>query len=215
MLVYVKDSLLTSPAKVLVNPVNTVGIMGKGLAKEFKHLYPDMFKRYRELCEAKKFSTGQLWLYKTSEKWILNFPTKQNWRQRSRLEYIESGLQKFVATYKHKNIRSIAFPQLGCGNGELSWENGVQSLMEHYLRPLQIEIYIHLFDATDAVPEHQMTELIRQILQTEPRSIPFMEFWGDLNTQIARQSHYRTLDTHMEFDVALSNNNQGITIIAS
>jgi len=147
MLVYIKDSLLTSPAKVLVNPVNTIGIMGKGLAKEFKQLYPEMFKQYRKLCEAGQFSIGQLWLYKTSEKWILNFPTKHSWRQRSRPEYIASGLQKFVATYEQQNIQSIAFPQLGCGSGDLNWEYDVQPLMEHYLRPLQIEIYIYLFDS--------------------------------------------------------------------
>ncbi len=96
MITYIKGNIFDSPAQVLVNTVNTVGVMGKGIAKEFKRIYPDMFVKYRELCENKKLSVGQLWLYKTTNKLILNFPTKKHWRFPSKTEYIETGLKKFA-----------------------------------------------------------------------------------------------------------------------
>ena len=145
MLIYVECNLFQSSANVLVNPVNTVGVMGKGIAKDFKRIYPEMFREYQLLCKNKQFSVGQLFLYKTSDKWILNFPTKTTWRGKSRIEYIEAGLEKFVATYQANEITSIAFPQLGCGHGGLDWENQVRPIMERYLKDLSIMIYIHIF----------------------------------------------------------------------
>src|SRR6266480_4059013 len=99
MLTFVRGNLFESPAKVLVNTVNTIGVMGKGIALTFKQIYPEMFKQYQVLCESRRFDIGNLWLYKTENKWILNFPTKRNWRNPSKLEYIDAGLQKFAATY--------------------------------------------------------------------------------------------------------------------
>ncbi|PJF30997.1 MAG: hypothetical protein CUN51_05830 [Candidatus Thermofonsia Clade 1 bacterium] len=144
MIIYVEESLFNSPAQVLVNTVNTVGVMGKGVAKEFKRRYPQMAERYRELCERGLLTVGKLWLYRAPDKWILNFPTKKHWRERSRLKYIESGLQKFVATYRSRGITSISFPMLGCGNGQLNWDE-VRPVMERYLKGLPIPTYIHLF----------------------------------------------------------------------
>ena len=143
MITYVVGDLFTSPAKVLVNTVNTVGVMGKGIAKDFKRIYPEMFEEYQDLCKQKMFNVGQLWLYKTPHKWILNFPTKEHWRGKSKIEYIEAGLQKFVNTYDSKGMLEVSFPMLGCGNGELDWEKEVQPLMEKYLQPLPIHVYIH------------------------------------------------------------------------
>src|SRR5437773_477164 len=114
MITYVKGTLFESPAKTLVNTVNTVGVMGKGIAKRFKEIYPEMFSKYQHLCENKQLQIGKLWLYKTEHKWILNFPTKVHWRQPSRPEYIEEGLRAFAASYPTQGITSIAFPRLGC-----------------------------------------------------------------------------------------------------
>ena len=86
MITYVYGSLFYSPAHVLVNPINTVGAMGTGLAYDFKRFYPDMFEVYRELCRQDRFETGQLFLYKTAHKWILNFPTKKHWRATAKLD---------------------------------------------------------------------------------------------------------------------------------
>jgi O-acetyl-ADP-ribose deacetylase (regulator of RNase III) len=104
-----------------------------------------MFKAYQQLCESNQFDIGDLWLYKTSDKWILNFPTKKHWRQKSKLEYVEVGLQKFVSTYAEMQIESISYPLLGCGYGGLDWETQVKPLMENNMRDLPIDVYIHLY----------------------------------------------------------------------
>lgn len=144
MITYVVSDLLKSPADVLVNTVNTVGVMGKGIANDFKKVYPEMFVRYQKLCERGQFNIGQLWIFKKKNKWVLNFPTKKHWRNPSKIEYIENGLEKFVKTYAEKGITSISFPMLGCGNGELNWETEVRPLMEKYLRNIPIDIYSSL-----------------------------------------------------------------------
>ena len=113
MITYVIDNLFNSPAQVIVNTVNTVGVMGKGIAKEFKHRYPEMFKKYQILCESKELTVGKLWIYKSETKWILNFPTKTTWKQPSRLEYIENGLQAFVREYVHRGITVLRFHHWG------------------------------------------------------------------------------------------------------
>lgn len=146
---YVVGDLFQSSADVLVNPVNTVGVMGKGIAREFKRLYPDMFKQYKIICEQEQLQVGKLWMYKATGKRILNFPTKKHWRQKSKLEYIESGLKEFVATYDSLGIQSIAFPMLGCGAGGLDWETEVQPLMEQYLSDLPIDVCVYLFEQTN------------------------------------------------------------------
>ncbi len=143
MLTYIEGDLFQSSAKVLANPVNTAGVMGKGLAFEFKKRYPAMFEEYHTLCENGQFQVGDLWLYKTSDIWILNFPTKRHWREKSTLEIIETGLQKFIAIYNQEAITSIAFPKLGSGLGGLDWDTQVRPLMEQYLQPLLIEIFIY------------------------------------------------------------------------
>lgn len=144
MITYVEMNIFDSPAQVIVNAVNTVGVMGKGIAKQYKTSYPEMFKEYKKFCEEQLLEVGKLWIYKTEDKWILNFPTKDHWRNPSKIEYIEKGLQKFVDTYKEKEIYSISFPALGCGNGGLNWEYEVKPLMEKYLESIDIDVFIHL-----------------------------------------------------------------------
>lgn len=142
MIKYVSGSILDQDVQVLVNSVNCVGVMGKGIALGFKNKYPSMFKKYKEICNRKLLEPGKLLLLKETDKWILNFPTKDHWKNNSKLEYIENGLKKFTQTYKDKNITSIAFPKLGCTNGGLNWEEQVKPLMEKYLNDLDIEIYV-------------------------------------------------------------------------
>ncbi|MDW5299691.1 MAG: macro domain-containing protein [Sedimentibacter sp.] len=151
MLTYIKGDLFSSPAQVLVNTVNTVGVMGKGIALEFKNKYPEMFKAYQNACENQSFDIGKLLLWKKSEKWILLFPTKKNWRAPSQISYIEKGLEKFVQSYEKLGIESIAFPRLGCGNGGLDW-NVVKPIIEKYLKPLPIHIYIYVDKYEESTP---------------------------------------------------------------
>lgn len=114
-----KGNLFTSKCEVFVNTVNCVGIMGAGIALEFKLRYPVMYEKYKKLCDAGKLRPGNLWLYKTTTRSVLNFPTKDHWRDPSRVEYLEMGLEKLAITYKEKGIKSIALPLLGADKGGL------------------------------------------------------------------------------------------------
>lgn len=107
--------------------------MGKGVALTFKRSYPEMFKRYRALCEAGEYDIGKLFLWRTPHKWVLNLPTKKHWRNPSRPEYVEAGLNAFVRNFEKMRISSVAFPPLGCGNGELDFAEVVRPIMDRYL----------------------------------------------------------------------------------
>ena len=148
MIVFKTDNIFNSESQTLVNTVNCKGVMGKGLALQFKKKYPDMFNEYRLACKQGYIKNGgDLWiwdyvdLYKPKK--ILCFATKEEWWHSSKLEWIERGLQNFVENYKYLGITSIAFPKLGCTNGKLDWEKDVKPLMFKYLQPLNIicEIY--------------------------------------------------------------------------
>lgn len=175
MLQFIQSSILDSQAQTVVNTVNTVGVMGKGLAHAFREKYPSMFAAYKNLCDNKQFDVGQLWLWRGSNQWILNFPTKKHWRNPSKIEYIEKGLEKFVANYEVRGIREISFPRLGCGNGGLQWEL-VKPVMEKYLDSLPIQIYIHDFDMNIGAPEHKLA------IMGKPYRRNFDTFLEDLRT---------------------------------
>lgn len=153
MLTYKRTSLLEANTQTLVNTVNCVGVMGKGIAKAFKEREPDMFAAYKRICDQKLLEPGKLWLWRGSEQWVLNFPTKRHWRSPSKMEWIEAGLDKFVSTYETQGINEIAFPKLGCGNGNLDWKD-VRPLMERYLSDLPIPVFIHDFTKDIGLPEH-------------------------------------------------------------
>ena len=183
MLTYLKGNLLSSPAQVQVNTVNTVGVMGKGIALQFKKKYPEMFTAYQRVCEKQQLDTGKLYLWKSPEKWVLMFPTKKHWRNPSRMEYIESGLQKFVNNYERLGIESIAFPKLGCGNGGLEW-SAVKLIMEKYLRPLPISIYIYTdnYNGEDTLEYTDITFVDWQY--TNPKSLNFQTLKEELQAVI-------------------------------
>lgn len=214
MILYVEGNLFRSPAQVLVNTVNTVGVMGKGVALEFKRLFPDMYEQYRELCEQGKFDIGMLWLYKGPNKWVLNFPTKKHWRNPSRIEYVEAGLQKFVQSYPQMGIHSIAFPPLGCGNGQLDFETQVQPLMHQYLRNLPIDVFIYPEKESRFI-EHLNQEEMQVWLRAEPISLPFAEVWDDLEQILKRKNQYYTLSQENPFEARVSRKPLGIEVMAS
>jgi O-acetyl-ADP-ribose deacetylase (regulator of RNase III) len=141
-------NIFTTQCQTIVNTVNCVGVMGAGIAYECRLRYPEMYQRYVDLCKKRQFDIGKLWLYKPDnikEKWILNFPTKYNWKYDSKPEYVEKGLQKFVETYMKKNITSIAFPILGASNGGIP-EKVSLDIMNKYLKNCDIEIEIYHYD---------------------------------------------------------------------
>lgn len=168
MLIYRRTSILESPAQTLVNTVNCVGVMGKGLAKAFKDLEPDMFRAYKRICDQKELVPGKLWLWRGSGSWVLNFPTKVHWRSPSQLEWIEQGLEKFVSAYAAQGITEISFPRLGCGNGNLDWDD-VRPVMEHYLSKVSIPVYVHDFEVDIGLPEHlgNIAEKLRKTARSD------------------------------------------------
>lgn len=126
MIELTKGNLLEAPAEALVNTVNTVGIMGLGIARQFKRAYPAMFRDYKRSCKAGEVKLGKVQVFDLGglaggPRWIINFPTKRHWRSDSRMEDIEAGLKDLVATIRKLRIRKIAIPPLGCGNGGLDW----------------------------------------------------------------------------------------------
>lgn len=142
MLTIIKGNVFESEAQTIVNTVNCLGVMGKGIALEYKKRYPEMFIKYKQLCDKKLFNIGQLWLYKTENKWILNFPTKLDWRNKTEIEYLELGLKKFVNEYKIKGITSIGFPLLGANNGGIDPKVSL-NIMCKYLQECEIPVYIY------------------------------------------------------------------------
>jgi len=213
MITYVVCDLFASPAQTLVNTVNTVGVMGKGIAKDFKAIYPEMFARYQQLCERDQFNIGQLWPYRTPNKLVLNFPTKKHWRSPSRPEYIEAGLKTFAEKYHLYGVTSISFPLLGCGNGELDWESQVRPLMERYLGKLPIDVFIHLQNRRDLyMPEHRNLRQMKKWLRSEPESLAFNEVWADLIAVIASDPHGVAIVTGENFDIRIGGEENSIII---
>ena len=148
MIKLTQGNLLAAPVKALVNTVNTVGIMGRGIALQFKQAYPAMFREYERACKAGEVKLGSVQVFDLGglvggPRWIINFPTKGHWRAESRIADIETGLKDLVATIRKLHIRSIAIPPLGCGNGGLDW-NEVRPRIEAALAEVpEVEVLVY------------------------------------------------------------------------
>ena len=204
MITYVYGSLFYSPARVLVNPVNTVGSMGSGLSYDFKRFYPDMYDAYRARCEADEFHIGQLMLYRTPRHWILNLPVRNHFRAQSKTEYIEQALQKFAATYARQHITSVSFPMIGTENDDLSWDDEVRPLMEAYLAPLPVAVFVHIYDEAHPdpfEPERRSIRATRAWLNNTLEEIAFDTFWRDVAKISRKSGGFKTLDEGIPFRV--------------
>lgn len=148
-------NLLTQDVDALVNTVNTQGVMGKGIALQFKRAWPEMFRDYQAACQRGEVVPGQMHVWPTQAsvgpKYIVNFPTKRHWRQRSRLSDIVDGLRDLTRVIQELGIRSVAVPPLGCGNGGLAWQD-VRPRIEEAFEPLLDTVTIVLF-APSGAPE--------------------------------------------------------------
>lgn len=147
MIQFIEGNLFESKAEALVNTVNTVGVMGKGIALQFKNEYPGNYKLYVKACKAKEIQIGKMFVTEDSSllggrKIIINFPTKTDWRKPSEYSYIESGLKDLARIVLEKNIKSLAVPPLGAGHGGLNW-NVVKSMIQEHLSGLDCDIQIY------------------------------------------------------------------------
>ena len=145
MIQFIKGNIFNSNAQALVNAVNIVGVMGKGIALQFKKAFPENFKAYVQACKNKEIDIGKMFVFKENtaygEKIIINFPTKTHWYYPSKYYYIEKGLDDLIRVIKEYNIKSIAIPALGVGNGGLLWEK-VKTIIQNKLNNINIDIFV-------------------------------------------------------------------------
>lgn len=172
MIYSMKGNLLEDTAEVYVNTVNTVGVMGKGIALQFKQAFPDVFKQYAKDCKAGHVQVGKMHVVSveglTNPKYIINFPTKEHWRNPSKLAFIEEGIKDLVQVVKRLDVKSIAIPPLGCGNGGLDW-TVVRPLIIDAFRELPIDV--HLYEPAGVPPLDQMIVRTVRPKMTEGRAL--------------------------------------------
>lgn len=163
MIQYVKGNIFDSKAEALVNTVNTVGVMGKGLALQFKEAFPENYAIYRNACRQKRFNVGEMLITENRKldgerKLIINFPTKTDWRKPSEYHYIESGLQALKKEILERHITSIAIPPLGARNGGLNW-NTVRQMIVEALQDVVCDITI--YEPSDSINERMKKERVK------------------------------------------------------
>lgn len=147
MIHYTEGNLLESKAEALVNTVNLDGVMGKGIALQFKNQFPENFKAYKKACDNNEIAIGKSFVFVEEtllggQKIVVNFPTKTTWRKPSEYSYIEAGLEDLKQLIVQYNIRSIAIPPLGAGNGGLDWQE-VRKRIEYYLKDVTCEVLVY------------------------------------------------------------------------
>ena len=163
MIRFTKGNILESHAEALVNTVNTRGVMGKGVALQFKKAFPNNFKAYEKACRAGEVVIGKMFVTRdtnltSGEKLVINFPTKDDWRKPSEYSFIEKGLRDLKRVVEQYQLRSIAIPPLGAGNGGLDWQK-VKIMMEDALKPLEAEILV--YEPNVAIAEQLKKERVK------------------------------------------------------
>ena len=173
MIEITRGNLIEAKYEALVNTVNCVGYMGKGIALQFKKAFPENFKAYERACRAKEVCPGTMFVFETGSmfnpKYIINFPTKRNWRGKSRLEDIEVGLQSLVQELRKLRILSVAVPPLGCGHGGLDWET-VRPMIEKAFAELP-EVRFLLFEPSGAPEARAMPVRTQRPRMTVARAL--------------------------------------------
>lgn len=153
-------NIFNTKAMAIVNTVNCIGAMGKGIALEYKLRYPEMFEEYQKICEKHLLKPGQILPYRKNKPYILNFAIKDDWHQPSKVEWITSTLIKFSNSYENMGITSIAFPWMGAMNGGIPLEI-IKKLMRKYLQNLDnIDIEVYEFDVNETDPLFENLKLI-------------------------------------------------------
>lgn len=176
----VKGNIFNSDAMVVVNTVNCVGAMGKGIALDFKLRFPEMFKEYQKICFKHILKPGQILPYRKSKPIILNFAIKDDWKEPSKVEWVEETLQKFVLNYKTMGITSIAFPWMGAMNGGIPLET-IKELTRKYLSNLP-DIDIEVYDFDPDVPCH-LYKALQKIVFNNEFSIESLASMSDIKTR--------------------------------
>lgn len=195
---YIKGDIFIAQTDAIINTVNCVGVMGKGIALEFKRRWPKNFQAYKKLCAENKLITGKMFVFENSDmfksdshRYLINFPTKQHWRSKSKLSYIEEGLNDFIIQIKKFNIKSVAIPPLGCGNGGLDWLV-VRDLIEKKLSPINdVEFLVFVPKEEKIEPEFQEIPHTSDFTQQRATLIKtlgdFQDYFGGYYTRLSIQ----------------------------
>lgn len=182
MIEFKQGNLLEEKTEALVNTVNCVGVMGKGIALQFKRAFPENFRQYEKACHAKQVQPGRMFTVLTGSvlypRYIINFPTKRHWKEKSKIEDIKSGLKALIEEIKQLKISSIAIPPLGCGNGGLNWAE-VKPLIESALAQLP-EVQVIIFEPAGAPAAEKMPVATKKPNMTRSRAllICLLELYG-------------------------------------
>jgi O-acetyl-ADP-ribose deacetylase (regulator of RNase III) len=173
MIELTRGNLIEADAEALVNTVNCVGYMGKGIALQFKQAFPDNFVAYERACRGREVEPGRMFIFGTGSivnpRYIINFPTKRDWRGKSRISDIASGLDALIRDVRRLEIRSIAVPPLGCGLGGLEWGT-VRPLIEHAFSALQT-VRVLLFEPVGAPAARTMPIRTKDPRMTSSRAL--------------------------------------------
>ncbi|MFB8438081.1 macro domain-containing protein [Streptomyces niveus] len=170
----------------LVNTVNTVGVMGKGIALSFKKKFPDMYVDYAERCRSGKMRLGEPYPFAVQSHLVINFPTKAHWRSVSKLDDIIAGLEFLEGNYRKWGIKSIAVPPLGCGNGQLEWSVVGPTLVQHLERlDIPVELYTPFGESVDGPEQLNLWEIPKspRIMHLDPWQIALVEILSRLEQQ--------------------------------
>lgn len=173
MITFTTGNIIESQTEALVNTVNCAGVMGKGIALQFKQAFPNVFKEYARACRAKEVKPGQMQIVPLGRlegpKYVINFPTKRHWKGPSRIEDIKSGLDALVEDVRRLNIQSISLPPLGCGNGGLDWAD-VRPLIESAFKKYD-DIHIVVFEPDGAPEAEKMVVRTKRPMMTRGRAL--------------------------------------------
>lgn len=193
-------NILESESQTLINTVNCVGVMGKGIAADFKKRFPDMFSDYKVRCENKNVKPGVPYIYKSLVKpWIINFPTKNHWRSVSKIEDIEKGVNIILNNYKEWGITSLAVPPLGCGNGQLEWAEVGPLLYQKFKK---IDIPVELYAVFGALKNQLTTDFLESKAESlkklkndkpSPKFIPEWLVLIEILEQIKQNPYHRPI----------------------
>jgi len=172
MIEFKTGNLLTTDAEALINTVNTVGVMGKGIALQFKKAFPENYKAYRRACDQGVVEPGRMFIVDnkslTNPLYIINFPTKRHWKGKSKLEDIENGLVSLIDDVKKRGIKSVAVPPLGCGLGGLPWDQVFALMKEAFAKAPDIQWLVFEPAATPAAKD--MPDKTRRPKMTQGRA---------------------------------------------
>lgn len=224
-ILYTYGNLFDTDAEAIVNTVNCVGVMGKGVALEFKKRWPDNFKAYKAECDAKRLTVGKMFVFdqgadmfeaKQPPRFLINFPTKDHWRGKSKMSYIVDGLDDFIIQLRKHAIQSVALPPLGCGNGGLPWQD-VKAVLEQKLadiHDIDFIVYAPQENKQDVLrPEHEDYPTLEMTL---PRAVlvktisEFEPFFGGALTRVPLQKIvYFLQEIGLDFNLAFKPNTHG------